>query len=87
MLQCHKCGKNVLLGTEGLLNKRTGAHSDGTAFFRTVVYCPRCEDEEKSSQDFRDLNRKRLLIAGAVLAMGLAVCLVLVGLGIISPVW
>ena len=85
MPQCHKCGKGVPLETGARRNIRTGAHTDGSDFFRTVAYCPQCDREEESARKSRDLNRGRLLLAGAVLVVGIAVYLVLVYMGQVSP--
>lgn len=67
MLQCHKCLKTIPTDTGVQRSMQTSTYGDGTAFFRTVNLCRRC-DNLMNRQDRMEAVKKVMLVLLAVAA-------------------
>ena len=73
MHRCHACGQNIPSGSSVFRVIRTGAYSEGGDYMREVVLCPRC-NQNQSTSERNESNKKWVVLAGAVAAAaGLAV--------------
>ena len=68
MHRCHTCGKNIPDGQSVFRVIKTGSYSEGGDYTREVVLCPRC-DEMRSHSEQMESTKKRLLLAGGVVAV------------------
>jgi hypothetical protein len=85
MAHCHMCGKDVSIASGIQRHVRTGTKGDGSAFFRTVLYCRPCADKQEDDEASRLRRHRHLLLAGALLVVGAVVYGILVYLGKLSP--